>query len=204
MRFWEIENVLANLEGFQNPKLELEQYQTTSHLATMVIKTAHETFDDIEGKLIIDLGAGCGVLAVTCALAKSLFVIGIDIDIDALEIAKINTEDYCIDLVLGDALKAPYFLRSNFPDTVVMNPPFGTKQNDGIDISFIKSSLLLCKHLNVYSFHKSSTRSYIERTIDGSKAIALMKFSLPKSYKFHKKESVDIEVDLVRTTKNTT
>lgn len=42
-------------------------------------------------------------------------------------------------------------------DTVVMNPPFGTKNNAGIDMKFLKMGLDLASD-SVYSLHKSSTR----------------------------------------------
>lgn len=50
-----------------------------------------------------------------------------------------------------------YFRCENYFDTVVMNPPFGTKNNAGIDMKFLKMGLdLSCD--SVYSLHKSTTR----------------------------------------------
>lgn len=42
-------------------------------------------------------------------------------------------------------------------DTVLMNPPFGTKQNSGIDMKFLRIGLALAEH-SLYSLHKTSTR----------------------------------------------
>lgn len=42
-------------------------------------------------------------------------------------------------------------------DTVIMNPPFGTKSNAGIDMKFLKRALKLSNNV-VYSLHKTSTR----------------------------------------------
>lgn len=42
-------------------------------------------------------------------------------------------------------------------DTVVMNPPFGTKHNAGMDMKFLAAGLKLARTA-VYSLHKSSTR----------------------------------------------
>ena len=81
-----------------------------------------------------------------------------------------------------------------------MNPPFGTKR-EGIDWLFLETAL---KHAEViYSLHKTSTRKYLLDKASRqfgctSEVVAEMKFELPKSYKFHKKESVDIAVDLLR------
>lgn len=42
-------------------------------------------------------------------------------------------------------------------DTVLMNPPFGTKKNAGIDMKFLKVAVSLANNV-VYSLHKTSTR----------------------------------------------
>jgi hypothetical protein len=47
-------------------------------------------------------------------------------------------------------------------DTVIMNPPFGTKNNEGIDVKFLRRGLEIAQH-SVYSFHKSSTRKVSKR-----------------------------------------
>ena len=67
-------------------------------------------------------------------------VFGFDIDTDALEIAQSNTEDFdvesSVDFVMCDLSKSSSMLRylkdRCVIDTVVMNPPFGTKSNKGI------------------------------------------------------------------------
>lgn len=42
-------------------------------------------------------------------------------------------------------------------DTVLMNPPFGTKSNAGIDLKFLRMGTMLSSN-TVYSLHKSTTR----------------------------------------------
>jgi predicted RNA methylase len=82
-----------------------------------------------------------------------------------------------------------------------MNPPFGTKHNHGIDIKFLKASLDLAT-VSVYSLHKTSTREYIfTKAADWgvrAQVLAELRFDLPATYKFHKKQSIDIEVDFIR------
>ncbi|KAG8234860.1 hypothetical protein J437_LFUL013362 [Ladona fulva] len=89
-------------------------------------------------------------------------------------------------------------------DTVVMNPPFGTKNNHGADMAFLKSALRIAR-CAVYSLHKTSTRNYVltkGREWGGkgttAEVLAKLRFDLPKSYKFHNKKNVDVEVDFVR------
>lgn len=86
-------------------------------------------------------------------------------------------------------------------DTILMNPPFGTKHNAGMDIKFLLSAINLARNA-VYSLHKTSTRNFIKRkaTELGAVAdvIATLRYNLESTYKFHKKSTVDIEVDCWR------
>jgi len=95
-------------------------------------------------------------------------------------------------------------LVDNCVDTVLTNPPFGTKPDKaGIDLKFLKLGCQIARRA-VYSFHKSSTRDFVLRTIkalpnvNDAAVIAEMKFDLPRTYKFHSAASVDIQVDLIR------
>lgn len=81
-------------------------------------------------------------------------------------------------------------------DTVIMNPPFGTKQNAGIDMTFLMAAMSLSRNV-VYSLHKSSTRDFIKKKFNGE-VIAELRYNLDASYKFHKKATVDIAVDCWR------
>lgn len=73
-------------------------------------------------------------------------------------------EIYNIDFVQCDILsdlpasneESGIYLSKSF-DTVIMNPPFGTKKNAGVDIQFLKTAISLARKV-VYSLHKTSTR----------------------------------------------
>lgn len=95
-------------------------------------------------------------------------------------------------------------LRSNCVDTVMMNPPFGTKNNAGMDLRFLRTGCRLARRA-VYSFHKSSTTQsflvpYIQTQWHYAKVeiIAQMKFAIPKMYHFHKEPILYVDVDLIR------
>lgn len=92
-------------------------------------------------------------------------------------------------------------LPSKLVDTVITNPPFGTKNNEGIDVQFLRTAIRLARRA-VYSFHKTSTRPYLIKLIQGwglnVEVVAEMKFDIPNMYKFHKQKSKDVEVDLIR------
>lgn len=100
--------------------------------------------------------------------------------------------------------------RQRFPfpdrcvDTVLTNPPFGTKADmGGIDVQFLLLACQLARRA-VYSFHKTTTRAYILRTVARAfpnatvSVVAEMKFDIRQTYRFHQKASVDVAVDLIR------
>jgi len=104
-------------------------------------------------------------------------------------------------LILTDNDGIP--LQDNCVDTVLTNPPFGTKHNAGMDVQFLRTATRLARK-SVYSFHKTSTRDYLLKKVTewGMEAtvVAEMKFDIPNTYKFHQKKSVNVEVDLLRVT----
>jgi len=60
MKLKQLEQHLQEVEGFENPKILLEQYPTRPHIAACMVHTMAYTFDDIEDKLIADLPAAAG------------------------------------------------------------------------------------------------------------------------------------------------
>ncbi|XP_011503885.1 PREDICTED: uncharacterized protein LOC105366966 [Ceratosolen solmsi marchali] len=88
-----------------------------------------------------------------------------------------------------------------FFETVVMNPPFGTKCNRGIDIKFLEIASKIAKN-TIYSLHKSSTRDYVLKKGFqfgfNCQVLAELVYDLPQTYKFHKKKFVNIKVDFIR------
>jgi predicted RNA methylase len=92
-------------------------------------------------------------------------------------------------------------LLSKVVDTVITNPPFGTKNNEGIDVQFLRTAIRLARRA-VYSFHKTSTRPYLIKLL-GSwglnvEVVAEMKFDIQNMYRFHKQKVKDVDVDLIR------
>ncbi|XP_020507157.1 rRNA N6-adenosine-methyltransferase METTL5 isoform X1 [Labrus bergylta] len=204
MKLKELESCLQQVDAFEEPKILLEQYPTSPHIAACMLYTIHNTFDDIEGKLVADLGCGCGVLSIGAAMLDAGLCVGFDIDSDALDIFKRNAEEFEItnvDLVQCDlcCLEAEAYTKKF--DTVIMNPPFGTKHNLGMDMKFLRAALTMAKTA-VYSLHKTSTREHIQKKAHDwgvkMEVIAELRYDLPASYKFHKKKSVDIQVDFLR------
>ena len=66
-------------------------------------------------------------------------------------------------------------------------------------MAFLEAGVSLARK-SVYSLHKSSTRAYIQGRVDrmGCKGrpIAQCRYPLPKTQKYHKQASKDVEVDV--------
>lgn len=206
MKLKKLEEFLQCVDDFESPKVKLEQYATPSHIASHMIYNMQANYEDIEGKMIADLGSGCGMLSIGAFLLGASHVIGLEIDGDAVDVFNTNVTDMeieSVDCIQCDILdpKVMQRLEGKF-DTVVMNPPFGTKNNAGIDMKFLEVASRLSSG-TIYSLHKTSTREFVgkkvanERGLKG-KVVAELRYDLPSSYKFHKKSSVDIEVDFWR------
>ncbi|OEL32757.1 Methyltransferase-like protein 5 [Dichanthelium oligosanthes] len=146
-------------------------------------------------------------------------VIGIDIDPQALELAQQNAADLelDIDLIWSGIKNLNLKVFQSIPslladrkifgagfhiDTVVMNPPFGTRKK-GADMEFLSMGLKVASQA-VYSLHKTSTREHIKKTAlrdynaIHAEVLCELRYDLPQTYKFHKKKEVDIAVDLWR------
>ncbi|XP_010447912.1 PREDICTED: methyltransferase-like protein 5 [Camelina sativa] len=202
MKLKQLEGLLGDLEQFSNPKVELEQYPTGPHIASRMLFTAENSYGDITDKVVADFGCGCGTLSVAAALLDAASVIGFDIDPQSLETATLNAEELEveIDFVQCDITKLE--LKGQIVDTVVMNPPFGTRKK-GADMEFLPAAMKVASHA-VYSLHKTSTREHIKRAAlrdfnaKSAEVLCELRYDLPKLYKFHKRKEVDIAVDLWR------
>lgn len=83
-----LEEYLQGVDGFEKPKISLEQYVTPSHIASVMLYTIQTKFGDIEDKLVADLGCGCGMLSIGSFLLGATHTIGFDIDCDALGVSE--------------------------------------------------------------------------------------------------------------------
>lgn len=93
MQLRELEEYLQQLDGFDKPKILLEQYSTSAHIASRMLYTAQSQFDDIERRTVADLGCGCGILSLGAQMLGANHVIGFEIDSEALQIQTKNCSD---------------------------------------------------------------------------------------------------------------
>ena len=194
-----LEILLQKCRGYKNPKVKLEQYVTPSFIAAELLFTAYLK-GDIEGKKVLDLGCGTGIFAIGCKLLGAKKVVGIDIDPEAIEIARENANGFKlkIEWEIKDVreLGNKYKYSAN---TVVQNPPFGVRKR-GADIMFLEKALQIGDV--IYTMHKSKARKFILKFIEERNAevtdLMEISFPLPKIYEFHKKERRMINVDIYR------
>jgi len=190
---------LSRLEGFKNPKPELEQYRTPGDVAAELLWMAY-SLGDIEGKAVADLGAGTGVLTVGACLLGARKVYAVEIDGEAVEILRRNVENAgtrnCVEVVHADV--------SSFNrrvDTVLMNPPFGSQRKHA-DRPFLMKAFEISDV--VYSIHldKPEVMAFIETF---SKEFGFQvthrvttNFEIPAQFFFHKKPLKRIKTRLYR------
>ena len=123
-------------------------------------------------------------------------VAAIHIDPVAINVARENSRAAMVqvDWIVGD-LSA---IRGTF-DTVIMNPPFGTKQKHA-DKVFLGKAIQIGRV--VYSIHKSATREHILRYLKrcGCKVNAIHEYTIdiPRMFEHHKKRKHPVRVDCYR------
>jgi len=191
----ELEIALDRLAPHSQPKVWLEQYTIPSQTAAEMLLIA-STNKDIPNKTVVDLGCGTGRLAIGSHILGAKEVIAVDIDPTSIQTAKENA------LSLGKERSIQWInsdidiIEGSF-DTVMMNPPFGTR-NRHADRRFLLKALSIAKM--IYSLHKRTTRPYLLKLMkDNSgnlEALYEMQLQIPRTYDFHSKKRYNVEVDL--------
>ncbi len=193
----DLEVTLSKALNFKNAKVSSEQYVTPSGIAAEVLWKAYFN-GHIEEKVIADLGCGTGVLGIGALLLGAKSVLFVDNDDKALQICRENIQKLQSE---RSGLGQVEFLEKDVAsvdqrvDTVIMNPPFGTKKKHA-DKGFLKKAFSITKV--TYSFHKSSTNDYIISLAQANKQNISEQFSfnylLRNTMKHHTKEKEYIEV----------
>ena len=197
MRQKELEIKLQKVPAYERPNPFIEQYMTPANIAADVIFTAYG-FGDIQDKKVADLGCGTGIFSFGAKLVDAREVIGIDIDKEAIKIAKDYAEKNNQDIE---------FLVKDVKDfdveceTVIMNPPFGAqKSNRWADRRFIEKGFDIADV--IYSLHLTKTIEFIEKMILslGGEITTYKEyeFSIKHTYSFHRKKSSKFDVTLLR------
>ena len=132
------------VSDFANPSVKLEQYMTPYDVTADFFALLNDT-GEITGKVVADFCCGTGLYTAASYFLDAKEVYAFDIDKEALSLCMASTEELkgcefhieSIDLTTS-AITEKYTQQF---DTVVMNPPFGTKSNKGIDMTLLKNAI---------------------------------------------------------------
>ncbi len=159
--------------------VSLEQYQTEGDLAAMWLHKI-DTIDGFEGKKVVDLGAGNGILGHGAQLLGA-DVTFVECDPDASRLCE----------RLGDTI-CGFVGEVNIPkaDIVITNPPWGV-QKHGADRVFIEAAMD-CAPI-VHIMHSSSANH-----LPDGQVILSGDFRIPARYGHHTKKMGTTEIKCIR------
>ncbi|MES3160443.1 MAG: METTL5 family protein [Halorubrum sp.] len=193
---------LGVVAGFEEPRAALEQYPTPPELAAHVVHLA-DLHGDIDGRTVLDLGAGTGMFALAAALRGPARVVGVELDRDALETARANERRVAasapVHWVQADATRAPIWFPE--PVTVVMNPPFGAQDgNRNADRAFLTTASRVAAVS--YSVHNAGSREFVESFAadnDGTVTHAFAaEFPIEAQFDHHEAAVRDVDIEVYR------
>jgi putative methylase len=146
---------------------------------------------------VCDLGCGTGVLAIGAALLGAR-AIGVEIDGEALAIARRNAEKLNVDVDFIRADVRSLVLKGI--DTVVMNPPFGAQKASSGDRAFLCNARKIAK--TIYSLHNQGSEDFVRSFMKPCtvQEIYRIPFPLKRCFEFHSQDVKIIEVELYRIT----
>ncbi len=187
--------MLQSLEPLPRPKADVEQYPTPAGIAADVGYIAVARGDLVDER-VLDLGCGNGVLAIAAALLGAREVVGVDLDPEAIEVARRNGRKVGVNVVWRVAdvrdVTGPF-------DTVLMNPPFGSQRRHA-DLPFLDRSLELGRV--VYGFHNARAEAYVRRRIEsrGGRITDRLEYAFPiaRSFAHHREDERRVAVVLFR------
>ncbi|OLD12662.1 MAG: hypothetical protein AUI50_01970 [Crenarchaeota archaeon 13_1_40CM_2_52_14] len=191
----QLEIQLGKLRTLQTPVLRLEQYPVSAKVAAELLHIAGFEHHDLAGE-IIDLGTGTGRLAIGAAMMGSKRVFGVDIDERSIALARENAmaAGVQVEWLVSDIKNV-----AGRYDTVIMNPPYGTR-SPHLDVLFLERAFELAPVS--YSVHKSSTREFLRRFVERKDrkvdAVRSMSLDIPNLFPFHNKKWENVDVDLYR------
>ncbi|MBW2996438.1 METTL5 family protein [Candidatus Woesearchaeota archaeon] len=199
--------ILSQLKGFEEPKAKLEQYEIDSEIAAEVVWNAFYR-REIKGKVVADLGCGTGILGLSTLLMGAKKVYFVDIDGDALDIAKENIG--FLEEKTGKKLadKAEFVVSDidffdEKVDLIVENPPFGIKGDKHADKVFLEKAFKIAEV--IYSFHKAESKQFIDAVAkdNGFEVEGYWEFRWPlkQTMEYHKKKVEYIPVGCWRLVK---
>jgi putative methylase len=194
-----LEIALEKVPPHPSPRAELEQYRTPADVAAEILYIALSN-GDIEGRKVIDLGCGTGMLSLGAALLGAREVIGVDVDEHSVRIAHRLAQERGLDI---DFFVMDVSELTEPGDTVVMNPPFGC-QKAHADLPFVEKALELCPV--VYSLHSTDSEDFIRKLAKRLNAEVTFEkrltYEIRHTFEFHRKDRMEFRATLFRTVRS--
>jgi putative methylase len=185
---------LQTIDSHPSAKLHLEQYTIPADVAAEILFLACYVYGDVEGRSVVDLGTGTGRLAIGAAALGAKWTVGIDVDKDSVRAAWNHLRATNVDWVAGNL----HALRGRF-DTVLMNPPFGTRKPHS-DMQFLEAAMSLGDV--VYSIHKTTTEHYVRMWLETRESpyeiIMTTTMNIGHQFDFHRKSAYPVAVQVYR------
>ncbi|ADB60683.1 conserved hypothetical protein [Haloterrigena turkmenica DSM 5511] len=204
---------LEALADFADPSPALEQYLTPPEIAAHIAHQARIQ-GDLEG-WTVDLGTGTGMLAIAASLAGAEGVVGIDVDPEALSLARTNAarideagSDGPLEWVRGDATRPPLSPDSDDSAgdldsdvTVFSNPPFGAQRgNRHADREFLETARSIARVS--YTIHNEGSQAFVESYAADAGADVThafrAEFPIAKRFDFHTEAEATLEAEVFR------
>ncbi|MFQ5918690.1 MAG: METTL5 family protein [Thermoplasmata archaeon] len=189
---------LQNLDPLPRPKDDLEQYPVPAEVAAEVLFRAYG-HRDVWQREVADLGCGNGVLAVGAAHLDASRVVALDLDEEALAVARSNAASHGLRVAFARGDVRGF---NETVDTVFMNPPFGGQRKHA-DRPFLQAAIRAAPV--VYTFHHASTDAFVEREVNRLGAVVQDRrtymFPLPHSQPYHREHVSEVEVAQYRIVK---
>ncbi|MBR9683811.1 methyltransferase [Candidatus Woesearchaeota archaeon] len=192
--------ILGRLKGFSEPSWELEQYATPSEIAADWLWQA-ALKGDLAGKVILDAASGPGILGVGALLMGAQKVFFVDKSKEAMDICRENYAsiegDY--EIGSGEFIVGNISIFDSEIDTVLENPPFGTKEKH-VDKLFLEKAFEVS--MVVWSMHKTVTKVFVEAICKDHDFTITDRFDylfpIKAAFKWHEKPVKNVEVSLWR------
>jgi putative methylase len=177
-----------------HPRADLEQVVTPAEAAADLLVDALAA-GDLEGRSVLDLGSGTGRLAIGAALLGAASVVGVEVDPDAVAIARDAARSLGVRATFETGDVAHW---TEAADLIVMNPPFGAQRLHA-DRPFWDAAYRLAGRA-VYAFGLAESRTFIARRAVAARAHVLgtrpVAWELPRTFPHHTRRRVAIPVDL--------
>ncbi|MBI2670954.1 methyltransferase [Candidatus Woesearchaeota archaeon] len=183
--------ILSGLKQVQNPNSSLEQYQTDSETASLILWKAYMS-NDIQRKFIADLGCGNGIFGVGAIILGAKKVYFVEQDKKSIKVLKENLSEFDGNYEILNIDIKDFNLKV---DTVIQNPPFGVQKVHSDKIFLEKAFKISNK---IYTIHKIESQEFMKSISQDNNfkinGILKLNFPLKKTMHFHRKKKYNVNV----------